>query len=264
MLSRVCIFITALLLLPGTINSQQTPTASTQPSTILAQSLAAMGGASNVSDITLTGTVERIVGSDDETGSASYKAIATANRMDLSLSSGTRTEIRAIGANGPGGNWIGPDGVVHEISHHNLLTDAGWFPVFTLNNLVSASDGVLTYIGPDTKNGISVIHIQFSLQQPNLTGSAGTIRQHLTQVDFYVDASSFLPVVLDFSTHPDGNALIDIAVEFQFSDYRTVGSSKIPFHVQESLNGSLYLDVQFQEATFNTGLNSTSTIFTIQ
>jgi hypothetical protein len=260
---RVCAFFPALLLLPSTISSQQATTTSTQPSAILAQSLAAMGGSVSVSDITLTGTVERVVGSDDETGSASYKAIASANRMDLSLSSGTRSEIRAIGSNGRGGNWVGPDGVVHEISFHNLLTEVGWFPVFTLSNLASASNGVLTYVGPDTKNGISVIHIQFSQQQPNITGSAATIRQHLTQMDIYVDASTFLPVALDFNTHPDDNALIDIPVEFQFSDYGTVGSLHIPFHVQQSLNGSLFLDVQFQQASINTGLSSTSSIFTI-
>lgn len=253
-----------LLSFPGSISSQQTSTASTQALTVLAQSLAAMGGAAGISDITLTGTAERIAGSDDETGAASYKAVASASRLDLNLSKGTRSEIRVVGANGLGGNWIGPDGVVHEISQHNLLTDVGWFPIYTLTNLIAATDPVLTYIGIETKNGVSVIHIQSSQQQSNTPASFGPLQQHLTQMDIYLDASTLLPVALEFTTHPDDNALLDIPVEFRFSDYRAVGSIKIPFHVQQFLNGSLFLDVQFQQASVNSGLSASSTVFAIQ
>jgi hypothetical protein len=261
---RVCAIFSALLLLPGTIDSQQATTASTQAVTILAQSLAAMGGSASLTDIVLTGTVERILGSDDETGTVTYKAVATANRLDLSLSDGTRSEIRNNASINPAGNWIGPDGVVHEILLHNLQTDAGWFPVYTLANVASSLEGVLSYVGPETKNAVSVIHIRFSQPQQNAPASIATLQQHLTQMDFYLDSSTLLPVALDFNTHPDNNALLDIPVEIRFSEYRTTNSLTIPFHVQQFLNGTLFLELQFQQASINSGLSSNSTVFAIQ
>jgi hypothetical protein len=224
-----------------------------------------MAGTTAVNDVTLTGTAQRIAGSDDETGTVTYKAIAGSSRLDLNLSKGTRTEIRVLGGDGPGGNWIGPDGVVHEIANHNLFSEPTWFPIFTLSNLISSANSVLTYIGPETKDGVSVIHIQSTQQQEsNLSASIAVLLQHLSQMDMYLDASTLLPVALDYNTHPDNNAALDIPVEFRFSDYRQAGSLTLPFHVQHYLNGSLFVDVQFQSASVNTGLSSSSSIFTIQ
>jgi hypothetical protein len=242
----------------------QNTTSTPEPITVLQNSLRALVGNTAVNDVTLTGTAERIAGSDDETGTVTYKAVVGCSRLDLNLSQGTRSEVRGIGANGPGGTWIGPDGLAHEISNHNLLTDAGWFPIFTLANLISSANNVLVYMGTETKNGVSVIQIRASEQMPNATAATGALWQHLTQLDIYLDASTFLPVALDFNTHPDNNAALDIPVEIRFSDYRSVGSASIPFHVQQFLNGSLFLDVQFQTASVNSGLSSSSTIFAIQ
>ena len=261
----VLVFCVVSLLPAQTQTSTTAPTASSvQAQTALQSSLGALGGAT-VKDITLTGTAERIAGSDDETGTVTYTAIPSASRLDLSLSGGARSEIRAFGTNGPGGNWIGPDGAAHHTPQHNLLTDAGWFPIFTLANLSSSTTVVLTYIGPETKNGISVIHIQTAQQQPTaITASAAQLYQHLTQMDFYLDASTYRPVALDFNIHPDYNTLQDIPVEFQFSNYTAVDALNIPFHVQEYINGSLYLDLHFQQVSVNTGLSSSSSIFAIQ
>jgi hypothetical protein len=224
-----------------------------------------MAGTTAVNDVTLTGTAQRIAGSDDETGTVTYRAIAGSSRLDLSLSHGTRSEVRGVGAYGPGGNWTGPDGVVHEISNHNLFTDAGWFPIFTLSSLISSPNSVLTYIGAETKNGVSVIHIQSTQQQEsNLSASIAVLLQHLSQMDIYLDASTLLPVALEYNTHPDNNAALDIPVEFRFSDYRQAGSLTLPFHVQHYLNGSLFVGVQFQSASVNSGLSSSSSDFAIQ
>ena len=135
----------------------QTTTSAPQALPILQRAYAAMAGTTAVNDVTLTGTAQRIAGSDDETGTVTYRAIAGSSRLDLSLSHGTRSEVRGVGAYGPGGNWTGPDGVVHEISNHNLFTDAGWFPIFTLSSLISSPNSVLTYIGAETKNGAHLL-----------------------------------------------------------------------------------------------------------
>ena len=257
MIRPVILFLFVCSCLPVPV-SAQTTTSAPQPLSVLQQAYAAMAGTTAVNDVTLTGTAQRIAGSDDETGTVTYKAVPGSSRLDLNLSKGTRSEIRGIGANGPGGNWIGPDGVVHEISSHNLLTDPGWFQVFTLSNLISSTSAVLTNVGNETKNGVSVIHITSSKPNANAPPRAAQLWQHLSQIEIYLDASTLLPVALDFNTHPDNNALLDIPVEFRFSDYRPVGTLNIPFHVQQSLNGSLFLDIQFQQASINSGLSSSA------
>jgi hypothetical protein len=255
----------AVILVPSSRVRAQTPTSTpNQPAVILNQSLAAMTGATNVSNVTLTGTTERIVGSDDETGTVTYNAVPGANRLDLSLSSGTHTEIRTSGTDVPAGNRIGPDAVVHEIPLHNLFASAGRFPIFTISNALSAPAAVLTYVGTETKSGISVIHVQVSRQYPNVPASIATLWQRLGRMDIYLNASTLLPTAVDFFTHPDNNQLLDIPVEFTFADYRAVGSLTVPFHVQESVNGSLLLDIRFQHASVNSGISSSSSIFTIQ
>jgi len=86
--------LTALLIaLPNLTTAQQStapaPTSSPQATTLLAKSAAALKGNAAISDVTLSGTVERIAGSDDETGTAVLKSIATgASSITLSLPSG--------------------------------------------------------------------------------------------------------------------------------------------------------------------------------
>ena len=95
-----------------------------------------------------------------------------------------------------------------------------------------------------------------------ISGDPGTLLQHLTQTEIFLDATTYLLVAIAFNTHPDNNALLDIPVEFRFSDYRPVSGAQIPFHVQKFLNNSLLLDLQFSSATLNSGLSAT--IFQVQ
>ena len=61
---------------------------------MLQQSLAALQGNTSLTDVTLSGTARRIAGSDDEFGTGIFKALAVgAARMDLTLSSGQRSEV---------------------------------------------------------------------------------------------------------------------------------------------------------------------------
>jgi hypothetical protein len=142
------------------------------------------------------------------------------------------------------------------------LTDPGWFPAFTVSSLLSAPNAVFTYVGPETHDGQSVIHVIASQQFPTLSGDLASLMQHLTQTDIFLDPNTNLPVAFGFNTHPDNNALLDIPVEIRFSDYRSVSGAQIPFHVQKFLNNSLLLDLQFQTATLNSGLSAT--IFQVQ
>ena len=251
----VALTLTMILIFPAVTNSQ-TPTATTQAATILNQSLAAFGGSTTVSDITLTGTAERIAGSDDETGTATYKALSTANRLDLNLSGGSRSEIRGISSDGPTGTWIGPDGSTHNIATQNLMSDPGFFPLFTLANLNSSANNLFTYVGLESRNGASVIHLSGSQQFPTSPTTVAAFMQHLTRVEIYLDSKSFLPVSYLFTMHPDNDAGFDIPAEVRYSNYQTIGGLQIPFHIQKLVNNTLVLDLQIQSASINSGMTA--------
>jgi hypothetical protein len=253
------IFLALALCSPGPISAAQNaipPVTSAQAAALLSRSAAALTGSVALNDVTLTGSSEWIAGSDDETGTAAYKSTSAANRLDLALSKGTRSEIRSNATGAPSGNWIGLDGVSHAMANHNLMTDAGWFPAFAIANLISSSNTVLTYVGQETRNGASVIHISTSQLFPNLSGNPATLMQHLTQVEIYLDPTTSLPVSYVFNSHPDNNAALDIPTEIRYSNYQNVGGAQIPLHVQKYINNTLTLDLQFQNASLNTGITA--------
>ena len=255
-LRPVCAVILSFVVTLSPVIAQQSTTA-VQPSTLLQQSLTAQVGNTSISDVTLTGTARRIAGSDDESGTVALKALSGGtNRIDLSLSSGPRSEIRSISTSGPSGSWSGPDGVAHAMAYHNVVTDNGLLPLFTISSILSNANSVLTLIGPETRNGQSVIHFTAVQQFPSLTGDGAALLQHLSKMDIYLDATTNLPASIIYNIHPDNNALLDIPVELHFSDYRAVNGVQVPFHIQKFLNNSLLLDLQFQTAALNTGLTA--------
>jgi hypothetical protein len=244
------------ILLPIALAAQPPASSSAQASQLLRQSLAALEGNTSVTDVTLSGTARRIAGSDDESGTAVLKALASgAGRSDLSLSSGQRSEVENLSTATPTGSWSGPDGVAHAMAFHNLLNEPVWFfPAFAIARRLSNSGYVATYVGHETHNGQAVEHVSVS-QSSSTRGSLGApTYQHLTQIDFFLDSSSLLPSAIFFNIHPDDNALLDLSIEIRFSDYRATGGSQVPFHVQKFLNNSLLLDFQAQTVTFDSGL----------
>jgi hypothetical protein len=257
---KVLAFAASLLLIAnssaGIPQSPTTPTSSPQAATLLAQSAKALTGSTAVNDVTLTGTVEWIAGSDDETGTATFKGINWSYRLDLSFRNGTRSEIVSPTNGKPSGNWIGPDGSSHAMAKHNLMADPGWFPNFTLGNLVSSSNSVLTYAGQETRNGSAVIHISAYQQSPNISADVAARQQHFSQVEIYLDPTTLLPVSYAYNSHPDNNALLDLPTEIRYSNYQNVAGVQIPFHIQKYVNSTLAVDLQLQTASLNNGLTA--------
>jgi len=247
-------------LLSISLAAQQTATSSSQALLYLQKSLSALGGAQTFTDVTLTGSARRIVGSDDETGTAVLKALASgASRVELSLPSGKRSEILSTSLNQPSGSWSGPDGISREIAFHNLLAGSSWFfPTFPVAKGLSPTGCVATYVGRETHNGLAVEHVSVSKTSPVSPNSGGTSFQHLSQVDFFLDSTTLLPSSISFNIHPDDNALLDIPIEVRFSDYRAVNGAQVPFHVQKYLNNGLTLDFQAQSVTLNSGLSASA------
>jgi len=260
---RVARFVFSLsisFLVSISLAAQQTATSSPQALQLLQRSLSALVGGQTLTDVTLSGTARRIAGSDDESGTATLRAISgDAGRMDLSLPSGPRIEILNSTTIPTTAYWSGPDSVSHPIGYHNLLTDSAWFfPAFGIANRLSATGYVATYIGQETRNGQAVQHVSVSQSSSFQTPPGVVALPHLSQVDFFLDSTTLLPAAITFNIHPDDNALLDIPIEVRFSDYRAVGGSQVPYHIQKYLNNGLALDFQVQTVTLNSGLTASS------
>lgn len=261
-LLRVCLTVSLLLVLPISVLAQTSPTQSSpQALTLLQQSLAGLTGGKPITDVMLSGTAHRIVGSDDESGTGVLEALASGQaRLDLSLPSGSRSEVVTLGNQCQAGYWSGPDGVFHSVANHNLMTDSSWFfPAFTVARISVTSKYVVSYVGQETWNDRKLTHLTaYQTNPPNTQLPAGLATlSHLTQMDLFLDQGTLLPVRLDFNIHPDNDMGLDIPIEIVFSDYRSINGSQIPFHIEKFLNNSLLLAFQAQTVIPNSGLSVT-------
>jgi hypothetical protein len=251
--TRMGVFVCTLLLaLPSGAQTLTSPGVAT-----LQQSLTSMAGSTSVSDVTLNGTANRIAGSGNDTGAITLEALATGqSSLKFDSSAGTSTEVRSISSAGLGtGSWSGPDGVSHPMAAHNVMTDSSWFfPALTIAKLLGSQATSVSLVAEETKDGVSVTHLTTSQQLANVPADSVSLMQHLSQMDLYLDGTTLLPVALSFSVHPDNNMLLDIPVEIRFSDYRAVNGVQVAHHIQKYVDNSLFLDIQIQTATLNSGL----------
>jgi len=245
----------ALALCTGLASAQTAVRASDPQALTLAwRSITALTGGHPVSDMTLTGNATWTVG-DPETGTVALRALGSGeSRVDLTLSGGTRTEIRDASAGVPQGKWTAQDGTSGMFASHNTLTDAVWF-FPALGSLAAGPNIVLTYIGQESRNGQSVQHLRSSVFQPAPAVGAGPTEQQLSTMDFYLDAATLLPAAEVFNSHPDNDATVDIAVEIDYSDYQPIAGTQVPMHIQRSMSGSPILDITVTSAVVNSGLS---------
>lgn len=256
-LASLLVFVLPLVITVSAI-AQNPPVSDPQALSLAAQSIAAMTGGVPISDVTLTGNVSRIAGSDIETGTVTLLAKGTReSRVDLSLSGGKRSDIR----NSSQGAWI-RNGTSTAYALHNCWTDAAWF--FPILTSLSASDPslVLSYVGLENRSGLSVQHLRAYRYIPSQITRVTAETQQLSTMDFYLDPVSLLPLAAAFKVHPDDDINPDIRGEVRFADYRAVNGVLVPFHIQRLVNDGLFLDVTLASAAVNSGLADSN--FTIQ
>jgi hypothetical protein len=232
------------------ILAQGPPASDPQAAALASQAIAALTGGTSINDVTLTGAVIYSAG-DDETGSATLTALgASESRMDLALQSGARTEIRDAQTGTTLGKWVVQSGASGKFAFHNCQTDAVWFfPALT--SLGGGSNVVFSYIGQESRNGVNVQHIQSYIYQPS-QGPQSV--QQLSEMDFYLDATTVLPIAITFNAHPDTDASSDVPIEIDFSNYQVVNGVLVPMHIQKFLQGTLAIDLMVGTAAFNTGI----------
>jgi hypothetical protein len=234
-----------LFLVSPTFSQNKIPVSDPQAVALATKTMAALTNGLAVTDVTLSANVTWIAGSDNETGTATLQAKGTAeSRVDLALSAGNKSEVRnASAAPLPAGGWTGTDGASHTAAMHNCWTDASWF--FPALSSLSVSDPsvVLTYLGAETRAGISVQQLQSYRYLTNVDTATAARFQTLSTMDFYLDANSLLPLSTTFNAHPDADAGANILIEIDFSNYQAINGVQIPLHVQKYLQGGRSMKV---------------------
>lgn len=243
----------------STIVSAQSQNTSAQALTLASQSMAALTRGTPIGDITLTGQVISIAGSDKQVGTGTFRAKGfLESRVDLVLSDENWSDIMTSSSGLPAGYWIASDGAPHAYALHNCWTNASWFFPPLMSYAAGANSQVtLSYIGAETRAGNSVYHLRSSVQTP-----WSQVAQQLSTTDYYLDSTSLLPIAITFNVHPDGDALTDIPVEVDFNNYQLASGVLVPFHIQKLVQGSLVLDLTVTSVSLNSGLPDT--VFNIQ
>jgi hypothetical protein len=254
---RVLVLVCSFTLVCASSFAQQALSPTISAVAFLQRSLAAQVGNTPPSDVTMTGLVHRIAGSEDETGTVILRSLSSGSmRLDFVLPSGPRSEVRTLSSGIPTGTWAGTDGVFHQIASHNVANDWSWFPAFAVANSSNQPTSVVTLVGTETHNDQLVVHLTAYQQSTLQPGDVAALMQHLSQIELFLDSSTLLPESIVYNVHPDNNILLDIPVELRFSNYQMVSGIRIPFHVQKFVNNSLSLDLQFQNVTLNSGLSA--------
>jgi hypothetical protein len=247
-----------LLLSPICLIAQNTSANDPAAVSLAQKSVAALTGGASISDVTLNASVTSVLGSDYETGTATLKAEGIAeSRVDLSLSGGTRSDVRTSTSGTPAGAWQKNGGAVTAYANHNCWTDAPWFfPALSSLSQTANPSFIFKYIGQEQHGGVNTQHIQV------YQASKVALLQHLSTIDFYLDPASALPLAIAFQVHPDLDASKDIPAEVRFANYQAVNGVPVPFHIQRMLNGGVVLDITVTSAAFNSGLPDS--IFSLQ
>lgn len=251
-----CLQLSSLLLVLVTFAPQNATAATapqSDPSAIAwaTRSIAVLTNGQQVSGISAQGNVTRLPDQDSGTVTLSASGL-TDSRLDLSTTTGVRSEIRTSGNRGPAGEWIDIEGQHHPFAQHNCWTDAAWFfPALTMLSAYSDPTVVFTDLGQETHQGLTVEHIQvyrtFSDKNPDIA----KVLSRVSTVNYYLESQTAIPIAISFDVHPDKNEGAAIPIEVRYSDYRRIGSVLVPFEVDEYLNRSPLIQISLTSASPN-------------
>jgi len=221
--------------------------ATTSPN-IIEQISAKFSGGQPVQQVEISGNASWHVGNLEDTGTVNMAASANgSSQMQLLLSSsGAKTESQTGTGSNTECSWAGTDGTFHATSADSCLKPLLWFlPAFSLQSSFMPNSLRVSDLGFDNPDGTgSYRHLQSNLSLSGLPKSLGTKIRSDSNTDLWLDPSSFLPVGLSYSVHPDNGSATQVAIDIRYSNYREVSGVKIPFRIQRYVNGTLQLDIE--------------------
>jgi hypothetical protein len=256
---RSFVVVVALLFAALCAVAQNAPMSDLQAVTLAQQSMAKLTRANPVVDVTLNANIISSNGIDSNSGTGTLYAKGTAEgRLDVTVNNVTRSDVRNSTGASPAGAWKRKTPAFTTYPQHNCWTDAAWFfPALSALSQTANPRFIFKYVAQEQYNGANAQHIQIFQYDPNVPFVAP-----LSAMDFYLDASSFIPLGIRFNIHADNDMNINIPSEVRFAMYQQVTGIQVPFHIQRVLNGDLVLDVTVSSAVINSGL--IDSIFSLQ
>jgi hypothetical protein len=258
----VASFLLLLVFVSSHSTAQNAPLSDPNAVAVVTKTLTTLTDGQLISDVTLTGTATRTAGSDSATGAVTLRAKGVSeSRIDLSLSKGSRSEVRNGQFGAPAGAWSGSDNVAHAVAGQNCWTDAAWF-FPALSSLTIQPDVVLEYVGQESMGTQKVFHIQAYYFAGSKKTADNSYFQNASLTDWYIDSTTFLPVATSFNVHPDNDSNTNIPVWIGFLSYSSVNGVQVPSRIQKYIQGGLVLDPTLTSAVVNSGLGDF--IFSLQ
>ena len=250
----VCL--TSLPLLFSLLGVAQQPPVSKDPNAIaiIQQSLSAMGGGQNFTDVQATGTTTLY----GDTGNQSYP---------ITLMATGRTNIRTTvqHENGPrvyvtDGTTACVDGAmaqnISDMQFDMYARRIDFVPVLSLLREYGADNMQVQYAGSATvgSSTVDVVALSFmpTAAPPGFNGYAATQRL------FYIDRATLLVTKMQFVTVIDSGAVQGPTTEIYFSQYQMIGGFAVPMLQSTYADGRLAQDLALDSASFNSGLDASN------
>jgi hypothetical protein len=249
--------ILAGLILTIPLAGQQTSTASAprdaQAITILGQALNSAGGLAAltaINDSTSSGTITFFWAGEQVNGTAVLKRRGIGEfRLDIALPDGARTWIVNNGV----GTFTNVDGTVRldpEASAFGL-----GFPYAGVLAALADTSVAISYIGLETRAGVSVHHIRLGAVQSDSTalpsGNFGIAKE------LYIDASTFQIFSVVDQAHLQDNLAVKVPREVRSSNFQTINGIVVASTFSETIYGQPTMTIQLSQISFNSGLTDT-------
>lgn len=143
----------------------------------------------------------------------------------------------------------GQDPFSYELS---LTAQSPFFPLPWLAARYANADVAIENIGMEKQAGVSAIHLRLT----NTFASTPLLANYasMTVCDVWLNATTNLPLRIEFERKDAGGPSPGVRVAYEFSDYRNVQGFLYPFHIRKYVNGPIWADITVQTVSFNTGV----------
>lgn len=123
-------------------------------------------------------------------------------------------------------------------------------PGLALLGELNNSNYSITYVGPETRNGLAVIHVQTA-------DNSDDIGSTVTPQDWYFEASSYLPVSVEYRVPDSADMTSFSMLAKDFGAYTQVLGIFVPTIFVNSMDG-VSRTVTITSTVFNSGLSPTT------
>lgn len=226
---------------------QQATTANRNETAVqpLQAAVAALGG-SAPSDSAISLNVAR---ADGQSGSLIVKTKGTSATVERLLA--TDTDQMTVFSQGVA--KVTANGVVEDTSLESASSsDSCILALPLLSRVLATPDYAIEFVGTESIEGKAATHIRFRnvfASQPKLAAL-----ERFTTKDIWIDSATNLPVRISYEQRSGSGAVAGIAVQLDFSNYKSASGYTLPYTIKRSFNGTYWGTLTIQDAQFNSGL----------